>query len=467
MRALVAWSFDLLEPDEQTLLLRLTQLPAPFTASTARRLGAGLPPDLLHELVAKSLVSPSRASKLRILEPIRRFGAERLAQDPDASLAATDALVDWALAQTADRSDGSAPVFDPEWARQLVDLAPNLRAAHAAARAADRPDDEARILLGLWPLLLDGRARLWLAPLVDDTLARTTDPGLRHDLLVMALHDLLTNLSDAAREAELAAILQEVDPQGTATAGAAARLNSDVKQVVVHRILGLEMSAIRETLAEEIERARAAERRMHEGIAQLWMTYTYLLVRDLPGAIEAAAAADASLRAVHFEAVVSLTDATSAVALGLQNQTDLGRAIDIAATAVVLAENAPWETSVLTAQAFLLARAGRVDEARDATVRAIRIALAIDAPALHFDAAIALTAWRMASGQREEARAALDLVGVARTPLTIFLLFELASDLDHALGSDRFVDALDVDAMRRRGDAVADALRAVLPELEG
>lgn len=466
MRALVAWSFDLLDADEQTLLLRLAQLPAPFTSSTARHLGAGLPPDLLHELVAKSLVGSDRASKLRILEPIRRFCEERLAEDPDATAAAADALIGWATAHTQGRSDSDAPVFDPEWARQLADLAPNLRAAHATARAADRPADEAQILLGLWPMLLDGRARLWFGPLVDDALERATDPVVRHDLLLMALHDSLTNPADAEREAHLTAVLAEVDPAGTSTAAAVARLNGSLKQAVVHRVFEMDMAPLRAMLAEEIERARASGRLLHEGIAEMCLAYSHLLVGDLPAAVTGAEEAAASLRAVHFDAVVALTDATSAMSRGLQADADLASALAISATAVLLGESAPWETSVLTVHATLLARAGRVDEAREMTVRTIHLAQTLDAPAMYFDAAIALTALRMATASREDALAALELVGVGRTPLTIFLLLELASELGLELGSDRFLDALDPQATARRGAAVAELLRAALPALE-
>ena len=83
MRSLIEWSYELLAEPERTLLLRLSQLAAPWRRSTAGVMGSDLAPELLDGLVAKSLVMPAPAGHLRILEPIRQYCADVMTRDVD------------------------------------------------------------------------------------------------------------------------------------------------------------------------------------------------------------------------------------------------------------------------------------------------------------------------------------------------------------------------------------------------
>lgn len=86
LRTTVAWSYDLLDGDEQLLFDRLSGFPGGFDAAAAAAVGGGPPlgdavDDVLGSLVAKSLLVASRGAhgvRYHQLETIRRFGEERL-----------------------------------------------------------------------------------------------------------------------------------------------------------------------------------------------------------------------------------------------------------------------------------------------------------------------------------------------------------------------------------------------------
>ena len=88
LRAVVEWSWDLLTPDERLLAERLAVFPAGSTTESAtavcadERLDAADVPTLLGSLVDKSLltVDESHGLRYRMLETIREFGIDRLAE---------------------------------------------------------------------------------------------------------------------------------------------------------------------------------------------------------------------------------------------------------------------------------------------------------------------------------------------------------------------------------------------------
>ncbi len=87
LRAVVEWSWDLLTDDERLLAERLAVFPGGATEDTAaavcadERLAAGAVPELLMALADKSLlqVTGDQQVRYRMLETIREFGIERLA----------------------------------------------------------------------------------------------------------------------------------------------------------------------------------------------------------------------------------------------------------------------------------------------------------------------------------------------------------------------------------------------------
>jgi predicted ATPase/DNA-binding SARP family transcriptional activator len=123
LAAVVDWSWDLLVDAERAVLRRLSVCPAGATLAAAewicadpRRAGPQVPAvvvdqdvlDLLAALVDKSLVEPSQGSdgepRYRLLETIRAYGAERLAEAGEADrIRAAHAAYFLAMATEAER----------------------------------------------------------------------------------------------------------------------------------------------------------------------------------------------------------------------------------------------------------------------------------------------------------------------------------------------------------------------------
>jgi predicted ATPase/DNA-binding SARP family transcriptional activator len=97
LRAVVEWSWDLLTPDERLLAERLAVFPAGATTESATavcgddRLARGEIADLLLSLVDKSLLTSvdGTPTRYRMLETIREYGADRLAERGEARAART------------------------------------------------------------------------------------------------------------------------------------------------------------------------------------------------------------------------------------------------------------------------------------------------------------------------------------------------------------------------------------------
>jgi predicted ATPase/DNA-binding SARP family transcriptional activator len=137
LRAAVAWSWDLLGADEQLLARRLTVFPAGAGLDEVQRVCALPEVDgLLADLVDKSLVEVVDG-RYRMLETIREFGAQRLAEAGEREQrlrAHAECFLD--LAQTADpRLRGADQVI---WLARLSAEHSNLHAALRWAVEADQ-----------------------------------------------------------------------------------------------------------------------------------------------------------------------------------------------------------------------------------------------------------------------------------------------------------------------------------------
>ncbi|MDT4914391.1 MAG: hypothetical protein QOC66_3519 [Pseudonocardiales bacterium] len=84
LRAVVEWSWDLLAPGERRLVEQLSVFPSGVTSASARAIAdvdSAEVPDLLASLIDKSLLQPiDGGRRMRMLETIREYGAERLAE---------------------------------------------------------------------------------------------------------------------------------------------------------------------------------------------------------------------------------------------------------------------------------------------------------------------------------------------------------------------------------------------------
>ncbi|MFY1692739.1 BTAD domain-containing putative transcriptional regulator [Plantactinospora sp. WMMB782] len=144
LRAVVQWSWDLLDEAEQTLARRLTVFAGGAGLDAVERvcepLGADLL-DVLSSLVDKSLVEAG-GGRFRMLETVRAFGAERLAEAGEADrLRRAHAAYFLDLARTADQRLRGAEQLD--WLRRLDADRDDL---HAALRRAMTAGDDATAL---------------------------------------------------------------------------------------------------------------------------------------------------------------------------------------------------------------------------------------------------------------------------------------------------------------------------------
>jgi predicted ATPase/class 3 adenylate cyclase/DNA-binding NarL/FixJ family response regulator len=142
LRASVDWSYELLSEDERTLLRRLAVFTGGWTldlaedVTTGEGLGRYAVLDLLSSLVDKSLVlveDRERSTRYRLLETVRQYALDHLAQSPDAP-AVRERHRD-ALLALAERVEAHLVTVDQhQWLRTLAAEDANLTQAlqHAA-----------------------------------------------------------------------------------------------------------------------------------------------------------------------------------------------------------------------------------------------------------------------------------------------------------------------------------------------
>ncbi len=161
LRATLAWSFDLLDGDEQILLRRLAVFAGSFGLEAAEDVCAGDPLQrqeavaLLGRLIDKSLVHVEELPgdrRYRLLETVRQYAAERLKEAGERH-AFERRHCDWyvELAEGDPTPVGDLPTRDR--LRRLDLERDNLRAALASALVGD-PQLALRLSVALW--------RFWL-----------------------------------------------------------------------------------------------------------------------------------------------------------------------------------------------------------------------------------------------------------------------------------------------------------------
>ncbi len=143
LRALVDWSYDLLNADEQRVFYRLSVFAAGFDLDAAEQV-CGADPlspddvlDLLSSLVEKSLVSLDErddSTRYRMLETIRDYAVEKLQQSAEQATAASRHC-DFYFALAKRIRDGLEGTDQPGWIRRGETELDNLRAAIALALA--------------------------------------------------------------------------------------------------------------------------------------------------------------------------------------------------------------------------------------------------------------------------------------------------------------------------------------------
>jgi predicted ATPase/DNA-binding NarL/FixJ family response regulator len=140
LRATVEWSYQLLAPAEQACFRSLTVFVGGFDAAAAGAVVPGLSVDMLARLVDKSLVTvvdrPARPTRYRLLETMRQYGLELLADASELEDARARHLAHFAaragVAETSWPSTRAQSVID-----ELAVDYENVRAALETAAACD------------------------------------------------------------------------------------------------------------------------------------------------------------------------------------------------------------------------------------------------------------------------------------------------------------------------------------------
>jgi predicted ATPase len=178
LRAAIQWSYDLLPPPERDLFAQLSVFAGRFDLAAAEAVtavdDAGAVDELLGALVDRSMVIVGDGRfgrRFRLLETMRQFGAERLAEAGVAERAA-GRHARWCLAEVARVNGLLAGLGEIEGVARLDALWPDLRAALERA-CAGRDGALARALVGpVAPeVLLRGRSEIgdWVERILEIT----------------------------------------------------------------------------------------------------------------------------------------------------------------------------------------------------------------------------------------------------------------------------------------------------------
>jgi predicted ATPase len=170
LRATIEWSYELLEPEERTLLAALSVFRGGWTLEAAEQV-AGADVELMQSLVDKSLVRRWESGRFGMLETIREFAAELLDASGEADgirrrhAAFLDDLAEsanlWPEAMAAGRV-GQHELFIPE--------IPNLRAAFEWLLAANEIEFALRLAVRLenfWVTSDPVEGRRWLTEFLE------------------------------------------------------------------------------------------------------------------------------------------------------------------------------------------------------------------------------------------------------------------------------------------------------------
>jgi predicted ATPase/DNA-binding SARP family transcriptional activator len=156
LQAVVDWSFELLDPDEQRLFLRMSVFAAAFDITAAEAIAADddLPADRVADLVARlaeqSMLTrpgPSGIGHYRMLETLRAYAAARLPAGETERLRRRHGTF---MVDFAERAE--AGLYGPEeatWAQRIEFWLDDLRAAWGRAREAGDVDLAVRLAAAL------------------------------------------------------------------------------------------------------------------------------------------------------------------------------------------------------------------------------------------------------------------------------------------------------------------------------
>ncbi|HEY4827596.1 MAG TPA: BTAD domain-containing putative transcriptional regulator [Solirubrobacteraceae bacterium] len=178
LRATIAWSYELLDADEQRLFARLAVFHSGWSLEAAEAVDDGPVLDTLSALVDHSLVIRDGA-RFRMLETVREYAVERLASSPDpAAVGRRQALWCVELAEAAEPElEGPQQAA---WLERLDAEQANLRAASSWALANGEPEIALALGGALWRLWLTRGTGVTVQRELTEALASGRgEPGIR------------------------------------------------------------------------------------------------------------------------------------------------------------------------------------------------------------------------------------------------------------------------------------------------
>ncbi len=198
LRAAIDWSYDLLDPGEQTLFARLAVFVGGRTLEAVEAVcdvASDLPIDLfdgVESLVDKSLlrreVGAGGEPRLVMLETIHEYARERLDGSGErAAMERAHAAYYMTLGEKA--KPGLEGPEQAQWLASLMVEHDNMRAALAWTLDADQPESALRISSALWPMwLMHGHlseGRRWM----DRVIGAAATAGLGGAMVAQALNE--------------------------------------------------------------------------------------------------------------------------------------------------------------------------------------------------------------------------------------------------------------------------------------
>jgi predicted ATPase/DNA-binding SARP family transcriptional activator len=156
LRAVVDWSWDLLDERERTTLCELSVFAGGWELEAAEAVCTGPAADLLGTLVDKSLIvaapyerDGSESMRYRMLETIHEYAVERAAEDPGLRLAAERRHLAWARALVEQAEPLLRSAAQLPWISRLETELDNIRAALRRAISSGAEEEATALVLAV------------------------------------------------------------------------------------------------------------------------------------------------------------------------------------------------------------------------------------------------------------------------------------------------------------------------------